>query len=102
MREGSSKFRENKDSIGSLWKPGYVEITEFREAPNKVLIRPRFKGNILIKEVNIFKAQNKVLIRPRSERNILIKEVNFLRIQRLCEIRTHKEALIMATNRRAL
>jgi hypothetical protein len=52
MPEQSLQVRESQGSTGGLWKPGYVALPKFREALTRVHIRPRSKGNTLIKEVN--------------------------------------------------
>lgn len=43
---------DSQGSTGGLWKPGYVALPKSREAPTKLSIKARCKGNILIKEVN--------------------------------------------------
>jgi hypothetical protein len=50
--EGSLKPREIQGSTGGLRKPGYMALPKFREALTRVPIRPRSKGNTLIKDVN--------------------------------------------------
>jgi hypothetical protein len=52
MPEGSLKSMESQGRTGGLWKPGYMALPKFREAPIRVPIRPRSKGNTVIKEVN--------------------------------------------------
>jgi hypothetical protein len=46
------KIRENQCNTGGLWQPGYEALPKSREALTRVPIRPRSKGNTLIKEVN--------------------------------------------------
>jgi hypothetical protein len=52
MPEGSLKARESQGSTRGLWKAGYVTLPKFSEALTRMPIRPRSKGNTLIKEVN--------------------------------------------------
>jgi hypothetical protein len=52
MSEGILKARESQGSNGGLWKLGYMALPKFREALTRVRIKPRSKGNTLIKEVH--------------------------------------------------
>jgi hypothetical protein len=52
MPEGSLKARESQGSTRDLWKPRYESLPKFREALTRLPVRPRSKGNTLIKEVN--------------------------------------------------
>jgi hypothetical protein len=79
MPEGSLKARESQGSTTGLWKPEYMALPKFRETLNRVPIRPRSKGNTLIKEVN-----------PLSRRRESVRTGPY------------REALIMATNKTAL
>jgi hypothetical protein len=71
MAEGSLKARESQGSTRGLWKLGYMALPKFREALTRVRIRLRFKGNILIKEVNPLKGPRDS-VRPGTYREALI------------------------------
>jgi hypothetical protein len=77
--EGILKARESQGNTGDLREPWYVVLTKLREALTRVPIRPRSKGNTVIKEVNPFQGPRDS-VRPE----------------------TYREALIITTNKRAL
>jgi hypothetical protein len=53
MPEGSLKIRGRAKVVpGGSWKSGYMVLPKFREALTRVPIRPKSKGNTLIKEVS--------------------------------------------------
>jgi hypothetical protein len=79
MPEGSLKAREIRGNTGVLWKPGYMALPKYWEALTRVLIKPRPKDSTIIEEVYpLFGSRDSV--KPG----------------------TYREALIMATNKRAL
>jgi hypothetical protein len=55
MPEGSLKARDSQGSNKGLWMPGYVALPKSKKALPRKPIRPRSKGNAIIKRSILLK-----------------------------------------------